>query len=97
MAVPVEQELEESVVARRWRERGFTCGLWIDPPGQRWEDYVHAVDELVLVVKGEVEFEVEGKVHRPRVGEELLVPAHARHSVRNVGRGESRWYYGYAR
>ncbi|HET6413149.1 MAG TPA: cupin domain-containing protein [Anaeromyxobacter sp.] len=93
----VDHELEEGAVARRWRERGFSCGLWVDPPGQRWEDYVHAVDELVLVVKGEVEFEVEGKVHRPRVGDELLIPAHSRHSVRNVGRGESRWFYGYAR
>jgi len=93
----VEHDVAEDTIARRWRERGFSCGLWIDPPGERWEDYVHAVDELVLVVQGEVEFEVDGKVHRPGIGEELLIPAGARHSVRNVGARESRWLYGYAR
>jgi quercetin dioxygenase-like cupin family protein len=89
--------VDRAEVARRWRERGFSCGLWVDPPGQAWEDYVHPVDELVLVVEGEVEFEVDGVVHRPAAGEELLIPARARHSVRNRGPGESRWLYGYAR
>ncbi len=87
---------DQTEIARRWRERGFSCGLWVDPPGQAWEDYVHAVDELVLVVEGDVEYEVDGVVHRPGVGQELLIPAHARHSVRNRGPGESRWLYGYA-
>lgn len=93
----MQAEVDQGAVARGWRERGFSCGLWVDPPGQVWEDYVHPVDELVVLVEGEVEFEVEGRVHRPRVGEELRIPAHARHTVRNLGRGESRWLYGYAR
>jgi quercetin dioxygenase-like cupin family protein len=88
---------EQSAVARRWRERGFSCGLWIDPPGQVWADYVHGVDEIVMVVEGDVEFEIDGKVHRPRPGEELLIPAGATHTVRNLGPGESRWLYGYRR
>ena len=25
---------------------GFSCDLWVDPPGQVWEDYRHATDEL---------------------------------------------------
>jgi hypothetical protein len=50
-----------------------SCDLWIDPPGQVWEDYVHDVDELVMVITGEVEFEVAGQVHRPAPGEELLI------------------------
>ncbi len=91
-----EPGIDQEAVARRWRARGFSCGLWVDPPGQVWEDYVHATDELVLLVEGEVEFEVSGTVHRPRRGEELLIPAGARHTVRNVGAGTSRWLYGYA-
>jgi hypothetical protein len=43
------------------------------------------------------EFEIDGKVHRPAASEELFIPAHARHTVRNLGRGESRWLYGYRR
>ena len=89
--------VDESLVEREWRARGFSCGLWIDPPGQVWADFVHAVDELVMVVEGDVEFEVDGNVCRPSAGEELFIPARARHTVRNVGRGESRWLYGYRR
>ncbi len=89
--------VDGEAVARRWSARGFSCGLWVDPPGQVWEDYVHQADELVLLVEGQVEFEVDGEVHRPRTGEELLIPAGARHTVRNVGAGTSRWLYGYAR
>lgn len=89
--------IDQEAVARGWRARGFSCGLWVDPPGQVWEDYVHDTDELVLLVEGRVEFEVDGRVHRPGVGEELLIPARARHTVRNLGPGQSRWLYGYAR
>jgi mannose-6-phosphate isomerase-like protein (cupin superfamily) len=87
--------MNQSEVAERWRKRGFSCALWVDPPGQEWLDFVHAVDELVMVVEGEVVFEYGGQVHRPPPGEELLIPARARHSVRNLGPGQSRWLYGY--
>lgn len=89
--------VDRATVERAWRERGFSCGLWIDPPGQVWADYVHDVDELVMVVDGNVEFEIEGKAHRPAVGEELFIPARAKHTVRNLGSIESRWLYGYRR
>ena len=92
---PKALSIDLGSVERSWRERGFSCGLWVDPPGQAWEDYVHSVAELVLVVEGEVEFEVDGVLHRPRVGEELLIPARARHTVRTVGQRGSRWLYGY--
>ena len=93
MSSPVDR----TAVADRWRERGFSCDLWVDPPGQDWADFVHSVDELVVVVEGEVEFEIDGVVHRPAPGGELLIPAGARHTVRNRGEGTSRWLYGYRR
>jgi len=82
-------------VAEEWRRRGFSCDLWVDPPGQRWENFVHAVDELVMVLEGEMEFEVEGEVHHPPVGEELFIPKGAVHSARNIGNRTARWLYGY--
>jgi quercetin dioxygenase-like cupin family protein len=88
---------DRQAVARSWRERGFSCGLWVDPPGRVWADYVHDVDELVMVVEGDVEFEVSGQAYRPAPGEEVLIPARAKHTVRNLGLGESRWLYGYRR
>lgn len=87
--------VERDRVAADWQARGFSCGLWVDPPGQVWADYVHGVDELVMVVDGEVEFEIEGHRHRPAPGEELFIPAGARHTVRNVGGRTARWLYGY--
>ena len=50
-----------------------------------------------MVVEGEVEFEIDGVTHRPGLGDELLIPARAVHTVRNVGGGQSCWLYGYAR
>jgi quercetin dioxygenase-like cupin family protein len=89
-------QADPEAVARNWYERGFSC-LWVDPPGRVWADYVHDVDELVMVIDGAVEFEIDGLFHRPDPGEELLIPAGSKHTVRNVGGAESHWLYGYKR
>jgi len=78
-----------------WHARGFSCDLWIDPPGRCWENFVHDTDELIIVLEGRMEFEIEGQAHHPRIGEELLIPAGAAHSARNIGTATSRWLYGY--
>jgi quercetin dioxygenase-like cupin family protein len=90
-------EPDRKKIAADWASRGFSCDLWTDPPGQRWEDFRHATDELVMVLDGQMEFEVVGQVHHPQVGEELLLPAGAVHSARNVGKTTARWLYGYRR
>lgn len=89
--------VDQDAIARAWSNRGFSCGLFTDPPGRCWEDFVHDVDELLLPVEGELEVEVAGTAWRPAVGEEVFIPAHAVHSVRNVGATTSRWLYGYRR
>lgn len=78
-----------------WAERGFSCDIWTDPPGQVWADFVHSVDELVMPIEGEVEIEMQGRRLRPAEGEEVFIPAGVAHTVRNTGRVTSRWYYGY--
>jgi len=78
-----------------WCQRNFSCDLWIDPPGQVWADFVHATDELVMVVEGEVEFQFNGQTLRPTIGEEVLIPAAISHTVINIGKETSRWLYGY--
>ena len=84
-------------VSRNWAERGFSCDTWVDPPGQRWEDFVHATDEVVIVLEGNMEFEVEGKIYHLNIGEELFIPANAKHSARNIGEITARWLYGYSK
>jgi len=48
-----------------------------------------------MLVEGEIEMEIDGRVLVPAVGEEVFIPARARHSVRNTGRTTARWLYGY--
>ena len=89
--------IDREQVATDWAKRGFRCDLWNDPPGRRWEDFTHAADELVVVLDGEMKFEVAGQVCHPVIGEELLIPAGAIHSARNIGMTTARWLYGYKR
>jgi quercetin dioxygenase-like cupin family protein len=89
--------VDRNQIQAAWAERGFSCDLWTDSPGQRWEDFTHATDELVAVMEGQMEFEIEGRVCHPGIGEELLIPTGAVHSARNIGTTTARWLYGYKR
>lgn len=91
----MERRLDSASVRLDWRSRGFSCGLWVDQPGQVWEDYVHETDELVMVLEGELELEMQGAPFRPQIGEEVFIPARVTHSVRNVGGTTAKWLYGY--
>lgn len=87
--------IDRAHVESEWRVRGFSCGLWVDPPGQVWENYTHATDELLMVLEGELELEMLGRMFRPKNGEEVFIPAQVTHSVRNVGGTTVQWLYGY--
>jgi len=82
-------------IENQWKSRGFSCDVWTDPPGQEWIDYVHSVDELLMLMEGELEMEMQGRRFRPKLGEEVFIPAGASHTVRNVGGTTARWLYGY--
>ena len=88
-------KVERAQIAKDWRARGFSCDLWVDPPGQVWENYVHPTDELLMIVEGALELEMQGKTLRPAIGEEVPIPAHTSHTVRNIGNTTARWLYGY--
>jgi mannose-6-phosphate isomerase-like protein (cupin superfamily) len=87
--------MDYSTIKANWQKRGFSCGIWLDPPGQVWADYVHDTDELIMLAEGEMELSFQGKTIRPRIGEEILIPALASHTVINTGKAANRWYYGY--
>ncbi len=48
-----------------WAARGFSCDIWVDPPGQVWADFVHDVDELVMPIQGTLELSFLGTTLRP--------------------------------
>ena len=87
--------IDEQQIKKDWQNRGFSFGVWIDPPGQAWDDFVHGSDELFVLVDGELELIIEGQYFYPKIGEEILIPAHAKHSVKNIGSKTNRWLYGY--
>jgi mannose-6-phosphate isomerase-like protein (cupin superfamily) len=89
--------VDQAEVKKLWAARGFSCDLWVDPPGRAWNDFVHDVDELVMLVEGAEEFEMNGEKYHLRIGEEFLIPAGTSHTARNVGKTTSKWLYGYKR
>jgi mannose-6-phosphate isomerase-like protein (cupin superfamily) len=60
-----------------------------------WADFVHDADELVVLLEGAIEVAFGGQCRRPRIGEEILIPARAEHTVRNIGTMANRWCFGY--
>lgn len=88
-------KVDQEKVKTHWRLRGFSCDIWTDPPQQRWSNYIHDVDELVMLLEGEIELSFEGKTIHPKAGEEVLIPARVPHTVINIGKRANRWFYGY--
>jgi quercetin dioxygenase-like cupin family protein len=87
--------MDVAKVKNDWQNKGFSCGIWTDPPGQVWSNFVHDEDELVMLKEGKIELSFSGQTFRPGLGEEILIPAGVRHTLKNVAQTTSRWYYGY--
>ncbi|MGF1610960.1 MAG: cupin domain-containing protein [Kiloniellales bacterium] len=89
------QPLDRNRVAADWRARGYSCDLFVDPPGRAWNDFVHGTNELVTVVEGRLEMTIDGARLIAEPGDEVFIPRRALHSVKNVHAGTTRWLYGY--
>ena len=87
--------LDKAAVARDWRVRGYSCLPFTDPPGRCWEDFVHDCNELVTVIGGKLEMEIDGTKMTMQPGDEVFIPQNAHHSVRNVHDDTTHWLYGY--
>lgn len=87
--------IDRHAVRSAWAQRGFSCELWIDPPNQVWHDFQHDVDEVILLLEGEIQIELPDRTVRLGVGDELEIPAGTKHTVRNSSGEQARWLYGY--
>ncbi len=87
--------MDKARVAADWRGRGYSCHDFHDPPGREWRDFVHECQELVTVVAGRLELEVDGATVLAGPGDEVFIPRRAVHTVRNVYDGGSHWLFGY--
>lgn len=83
--------IDRGAVAADWQLRGYSCNVFVDPPGRSWKDFVHDCNELVTVVTGRLLLTVDGK----EPGDEALIPRSSLHSVFNIHKGETQWLYGY--
>lgn len=90
-----ERPVQRDAVASDWANRGYDCRLFVDGPGQEWNDFVHRTNELVTVLEGRLECTVAGRTVRLDPGDELFIPRATRHSVKNVYAGTTRWLFGY--
>ena len=78
--------MDQEKIKKDWDSRGYSFGIFKDPPGKIWADFVHRTDELVVLAEGEIEIEIEGKSKQPQIGDEVFIPANAIHTVRNIGK-----------
>ena len=62
-------------IKQDWNSRGYSFGVFRDPPGQVWADFVHQTDELLVLAEGEIEVEIEGKAERFQIGGMVFIPA----------------------
>jgi len=88
-------KIDQNSVRQDWKSRGFSCDIWIDPPGKVWAKFVHTTDELLMLIDGKIELEMNGQIIHPEIGEVILIPAGVNHTLRNIGLVANRWFYGY--
>ena len=87
--------INEKTIASSWQERGFSFSSWEDLPNTHWNNIVHDLDELFMVISGEIELELQGKRKRLQPGDEVFIPAGTLRSKRIISPDGARWLFGY--
>lgn len=87
--------MDKEKVRGDWAAEGFSFGIFRDPPGQEWNDFMHATDEYVVVAEGCLMIEIGGVRYEARHGDRARIPAHVTHSLKTLSADGSVWFYGY--
>ena len=72
------QKLEETL----HREGFSTTYVWQDGPGAFYPDHTHDVETAHIILDGEMELTMDGRMRTCRMGERCDVPAGTVHSAR---------------
>ena len=43
--------MNQEQIKKDWESRGYSFGIFKDPPGQVWADFVHRTDQLVVLAE----------------------------------------------
>ena len=62
-----------------------TAVMTIEPGEDGGPEEEHAGDQVVYIVEGEALVTIAGTTHRARAGSLVMIPARARHHVKNPG------------
>ena len=55
-------------------------------PGDGFPKHTHPGEEVIYVIEGTLEYDIDGKISQVKAGDVLFVPAGAIHSAKNVGK-----------
>ena len=44
-------QMDAKKIRQQWESRGFSFGIFRDPPGRVWQDFSHSTDELVILAE----------------------------------------------
>jgi quercetin dioxygenase-like cupin family protein len=58
-------------------------------PGYVAPRHTHPGEEIVYVIEGSLEYEIDGKLAKVKTGDVLFVPAGAIHTAKNIGTGNA--------
>src|SRR5687767_15548159 len=58
-------------------------------PGYVAPRHTHPGEEIIYVIEGSLEYEIDGKSAKVKAGDVLFVPAGATHTAKNIGRGNA--------
>ena len=54
--------------------------------GDGFSKHTHPGEEVIYVIEGTLEYDIDGKISQVKAGDVLFVPAGAIHSAKNVGK-----------
>ena len=52
-------------IKQDWNSRGYSFGVFRDPPGRVWADFVHRTDELVVLAKARSRWRLQARLCDP--------------------------------
>ncbi len=84
-----------SAVESDWRQESFSFGVFRDPPGQEWNNFIHRTDEYVLVAEGQLRIDVGNESAVCEAGDLVRIPRQVSHSLKTLSGNGSVWLYGY--
>lgn len=91
----VELPVSAEAIKDDWAKQDFSFGVFRDPAGQDWNDFVHNTDEYVLVAEGTLRVRVGAEVADVQAGDLVCIPRGVRHCLRTTSANGSVWFYGY--